>query len=387
MQRFECTTGGSNKYYEFETVRSAGRITVNGYYAAIGRAPQVAVIYDGDDEAEAQTALDRKIAEKLKHRYLPLGSGVDAPAIPQPSDVPIVWPMAANGIKEAEAARFITAGNYIAQEKLDGMRATIHVTATGLRIFSRSAGVADPTKPLEKTASIPHLAALRYPDLVGSILDCELLVPGLDAAGIAGEINSRFGAKKAQAYVFDLISLRGKKLNNVGLETRINYLRQADPNHSEYITLLPYATSTDEKRALYDRIMNGKGEGIMFKNSTGSYVEGGRPIGNWFKLKKSITVDCIIVGFTRGEGKYNNSIGAVRFGQFINGKLTEIGQASGMTDALRDQFAANPDAYIGRVITIKGQERLKSGAIRHCQWSGFNIQKQPQDCVWYPNEQ
>lgn len=78
---------------------------------------------------------------------------------------------------------------------------------------------------------------------------------------------------------------------------------------------------------------------------------------------------------------------SVKFGQFVGGKLAELGEASGMTDALRDQFAATPDAFIGRVITIKGQERLKSGAIRHGVWAGFNAQKQPLDCVWYPNEQ
>ena len=53
---------------------------------------------------------------------------------------------------------FWTIPSYIAQEKLDGMRAIVHITKQGLRIFSRSAGVEDPTQPLEKTSALPHLA-------------------------------------------------------------------------------------------------------------------------------------------------------------------------------------------------------------------------------------
>lgn len=320
MQRYECRTGGSNKFYEYETVRTNGRITVTGYYGAIGKAPRTTVVYDGDDVAQALEALDASIAERLKHQYKPVGdTGTplpdrapmrnDRPA----QDVPVIWPMAANGIKdERQTEGLIGDGNFFEQEKLDGMRATIHVTASGLRIFSRSAGVGDPNRPLEKTASLPHLAALQYPELIGSIYDAELKAPGMDAASIAGEINSRFGSTIVKAYIFDILALKGQMLTGVGLEKRLAWLDKATPNHSGNIEVLPYARSIAEKRALYDRVMTGDGEGVMFKYRLGTYIQGGRPMGNWFKLKKSITVDCIIVGFTKGKGKYNASIGEVR---------------------------------------------------------------------------
>lgn len=67
--------------------------------------------------------------------------------------------MNAVGIKdEAHLNQLLADENFAAQEKLDGMRAIVHITRTGLRIFSRSAGVEDPTRPLEKTSALPHLA-------------------------------------------------------------------------------------------------------------------------------------------------------------------------------------------------------------------------------------
>jgi len=46
--------------------------------------------------------------------------------------------------------------NYVAQEKLDGMRAIIHICKGGLRIFSDLLVSMIQTRPLEKTSSLPQ---------------------------------------------------------------------------------------------------------------------------------------------------------------------------------------------------------------------------------------
>lgn len=125
----------------------------------------------------------------------------------------------------------------------------------------------------------------------------------------------------------------------------------------------------------------------MLKRLDAQYMQGGRPANNWFKAKRSATFDCVVVGFTRGKGKYNNHVGAVIFGQYVNGKLTELGQASGMNDVTRQDMSRSPQNYIGKVVTIKGMERLKSGAIRHPVYLGLRTDKLPKDCKWYQGEQ
>jgi ATP-dependent DNA ligase len=58
-----------------------------------------------------------------------------------------------------------------------------------------------------------------------------------------------------------------------------------------------------------------------------------------------------------------------------------------MSDKERLDMSLNPERYIGSVVTIKGQERLRSGAIRHPVFLRLNDHKHPKDCIWYKNEQ
>jgi bifunctional non-homologous end joining protein LigD len=281
--------------------------------------------------------------------------------------------------------------NYALQEKLDGMRAIIHITKKGLRIFSRSAGVDDPTTPLEKTSSLPHLANMQFPALVGTILDAEILAPGVDLASMSGAIHSKQTGTTnglVKAFVFDVLKYNGEDLTSKTLHQRIGVLEVLKTRiHSPYIIFLPWAFSAQDKRRLYDSIQKQNGEGVMLKRLDASYVQGGRPVNNWYKAKKSATFDCVIMGSTTGKGKYNTQIGAVRFGQYLNGKLVELGQASGMSDKERREFSAYPDDYIGKVVMVKGQERLKSGAIRHPQFVGVRYDKRAKDCIYYRGEQ
>ena len=73
MVRLECTTGGSNKFYEFHLIKTNGRVMVKGIYGAIGQAGNVHIIYDGDNEKEAVKALQKKQNEKQRKGYVIVG--------------------------------------------------------------------------------------------------------------------------------------------------------------------------------------------------------------------------------------------------------------------------------------------------------------------------
>ena len=73
MVRLECTTGGSNKFYEFHTIKTNGRVMVKAIYGAIGQAGNVHIIYDGDSEEEAVNALQKKQNEKQRKGYIIVG--------------------------------------------------------------------------------------------------------------------------------------------------------------------------------------------------------------------------------------------------------------------------------------------------------------------------
>lgn len=81
MIRLECTTGGHNKFYEFHGIESNGRFTVKGMYGRIGQAASEAIIYDGDNKAEANKEFEKKKIEKLKKGYVVVSqNGKSAPA-------------------------------------------------------------------------------------------------------------------------------------------------------------------------------------------------------------------------------------------------------------------------------------------------------------------
>lgn len=392
MVRLECRTGGHNKFYEFHLHRTNGRVTVKGLYGAIGQAPKEALIYDGDSDAEARRELDKKQNEKLRKGYVVVsGDETTSEATEdEESDLPVIWPMNAQGIAgEYHLQELLDSPDYAAQEKLDGMRATVHITLAGLRIFSRNAGVKNPFRPLEKTSSLPHLAQLTFPKLVGTILDAEILAPGEACATIAGMVNSKNGSNGAvHIYAFDVIRFCGEDWTRQSQGRRLSTLKMIEPVlQSKYLEVLPWHTTSRTKRNLYAEVMANGGEGLMFKNLHEPYITGGRPRNVWFKFKKSATFDCVVMGFTTGKGKYNTAIGAIRFGQYLNGSLIELGQASGMSDADRLDMALSPAKYIGKVITIKGQERLASGAIRHPIYVGLHPAKDPKQCIWYEGEQ
>jgi ATP-dependent DNA ligase len=397
--RLECTTGGHNKFYEFQGIESKNRFTIKGLYGAIGKAGQVSIIYDGVSKAEAEKEFEKKKSEKIKKGYIVVsrnGNSVQPTTEEKKnSDVPIVWPMNCQGIRNQEhLEELLNDNNFIAQEKLDGMRAVVHITSSGLRIFSRSAGVADPTRPLEKTSALPHLATLQFPEMVGTILDCEILSRGLDCAKLSGTIHKKDVSdnRTVKLFVFDILSIKGTDLTNRTLLQRLSWLESIRKKiASPYVIFLPWANTSKDKQDLYKRIINNNGEGVVLKNLYTTYIQGARPSGNWYKAKKSLSIDAVILGFTTGKGKYNSQIGAVKFGQYVSTPkgwiLKELGQASGMSDAERQDMSLHPQKYLGCVVVIRGMERLKSGAIRHCQFVALRSDKNPNQCKWYQGEQ
>ncbi|MGA2624473.1 MAG: WGR domain-containing protein [Bacteroidota bacterium] len=80
MIRLECTTGGHNKYYELDLFKTNGRVTVKGFYGAIGQAAKEAIIYDGESEQEAIAEMQKKQLEKQRKGYIIVGNGQSSPA-------------------------------------------------------------------------------------------------------------------------------------------------------------------------------------------------------------------------------------------------------------------------------------------------------------------
>jgi bifunctional non-homologous end joining protein LigD len=120
-----------------------------------------------------------------------------------------------------------------------------------------------------------------------------------------------------------------------------------------------------DKRGYFERVVGAGGEGVMAKDLTQPYIPGESPA--WIKIKKLVTMDYIITGFTPGNGKYSDAIGAVIYGRKNeSGVVVPIGKSSGMTDAVRYHMAAHPEMYIGKLAEFGGKDiNPETGTLIH----------------------
>jgi len=95
----------------------------------------------------------------------------------------------------------------------------------------------------------------------------------------------------------------------------------------DFIRLVPYHGKEQTKRAFCRTSFQLDGKHHV-QESLGDILPGGRPANNWYKCKKSATYDVVIMGFTEGQGKFVNGIGARRLWSVPQRQLTEMGQTS-----------------------------------------------------------
>jgi len=304
-----------------------------------------------------------------------------------------------------------TSDRYIGEPKVDGSRYLMHVGVGESRFTSRHELKKTPGMFTEKTQNIPHLRDIFANenvdiDLAGCVFDGEIVRGGLLSK--SSEVTKIMGSLPEKAiqiqqesgyvdyYVFDILfDHEGKDIRGLPYETRRNimlgYLSDiADPK--KHLNIIP--VERQDKERFYQEIIEAGGEGVILKDSQASYARG------WAKVKRHATFDVIITGFedptkitkkSSGEEStsrlYDNGwIGALVFGQYFQGKLVNFGSCSGMDDALREEISLNKEKYLGKVIEVECQERLPSGRLRHPRFLRFRSDKNPEECVYRPNE-
>ena len=126
--------------------------------------------------------------------------------------------------------------------------------------------------------------------------------------------------------------------------------------------------------------VNEEFEGLVFKNSQA-------PWGTRFaRMKRQVEMDYVCLGFEESESGKHAGVGVAS----IIGGLTFAGEdepapacrVCGITDEMRREFYRNPNAYVGRVFTAKGNRATKNGALRHPNFVRWRDDKYTDDCTW-----
>ena len=291
----------------------------------------------------------------------------------------MIFPMNA---KEAgkKAEQLLNDDNYIAEVKYDGSR---YICDHG-KFISRLGK--------NKTANVPHLHEIFKNHDV--ILDGEIYYPGgssMKTTEVMGSLPARAielqdQQGNIQYMIFDILEYKGKSLIDQPWENRRVELEDYYFNNLSETPDVWLTNFVNNKKALLSRAYEQNWEGIMLKNRYGLYIPNKRPEHNWYKIKRHITYDVVIMDFEAGKGKFKGQIGSIVFGLYDGDNLVPVGKCSGMTDGQRQLMSDHPERYIGRVIEIGAMERTKDGKFRHPQFKMLRDDKDAKKCVMEDNE-
>ncbi len=143
-----------------------------------------------------------------------------------------------------------------------------------------------------------------------------------------------------------------KRYENV----RNNINSNLSNNEARIQEILTYrVNSYEEARKITESLINEgyegtilKNENMIFKNGTSVYQ---------IKLKHEQTIDVRCIGFTKGNGKFSNTFGAIEY-KTDDDKIH--GTVSGLTDTERSEISNNKSYYYDKILTIKATDLVKN---------------------------
>lgn len=140
---------------------------------------------------------------------------------------------------------------------------------------------------------------------------------------------------------------------NSGIESKDYYNGIIDLLNSKftYFQILPYLYLGDDvnqiNKWLNYNIDHGE-EGVMINILNAPYSF--RRTSDLLKVKKMLDIDLEVVGYEEGSGNFSGMLGAFLV-RYKEGNIVKVG--SGFSKELRQEIWKNPDAYIGKIISVQ----------------------------------
>lgn len=257
----------------------------------------------------------------------------------------------------------ITAQDFAAEWKYDGIRVQLVASPHGKAIFSRTGD------------DISH----SFPDLLAAmdfhaVLDGELLVKKEGIIAPFNDLQQRLNKKAptaalmaqhpAHVTLYDALEINGEDIRSLPFTARREKLEAWCTAHPSPLLSLSELLTFDDGEALAayrDEANRQEGnfiEGLMLKRKNSPYIPG-RPKGHWYKWKRDpLLIDAVLMYAQRGSGKRSSFYSDYTFGLWHGEELLPIGKAySGFTDEelkkLDKWIRANTTQRFGPVREVK----------------------------------
>lgn len=269
--------------------------------------------------------------------------------------------------------------NYTMDIKLDGIRCIATKLGNSVKMYTRTGH--------ELHQKLPNLVhqlkgfkgdwvldgeigyTLSTPEYGPFAIDFNATVRVTGSSPLEAERKQDETPSTIQFGVFDMLRVGNTIMIGDSQQVRRQTLRDLFTYFKAYETpdiyIVPSHPKWDEK--IYSRIIEQGGEGVILKNPDGKYQIGKRRANTWYKVKGFNTVDCKIISYEEGQGKYQGILGALVV-QDPTGTQVRI---SGMTDELRHYMTTNFDREIvGKMCEVKyfGRVGQEKDGYRHPQF-------------------
>jgi bifunctional non-homologous end joining protein LigD len=129
----------------------------------------------------------------------------------------------------------------------------------------------------------------------------------------------------ATYFVFDILFINGRNVEELQLSDRRKILNSVIAEGSKRIRISEYIE--EKGKALFKSVIERHLEGIVAKDKHSKYHQGIRSSA-WLKIKGILTQDCIVIGYTKGEGNRQDYFGSLILAAYDDlGKLRFIGHS------------------------------------------------------------
>lgn len=224
--------------------------------------------------------------------------------------------------------------------------------------------------------SVAHLNALLEGQVTDGVLIFEILLGDVkEFAVLNGILNRKAPALSAYIKVHDFYStidtlapLNRRMARAYEIVDSIKDWRVC------HAPILGVTRSPDSWKEKANQIMGNGGEGIILKALNAPYQQDKRNY-TLMKIKMEVTLDLLVVSLVRGEGKYGNTLGALR----CVDKSGTVHHISGMSDAQREEWWNQPSLIVNKVVEVQAMCVLKDGGLREPRFKAVRHDKTEKD--------
>jgi len=216
--------------------------------------------------------------------------------------------------------------DYLYEVKWDGIRAMISLDEGAIKIHGRNG--------TDLTMQFPELLLSEQSFRATSALfDGEIVCLDPDGKPNFRDVIHRMQQKSegaigrakakhtAVCYVFDCLYLDGRPIVSEPLTRRRAWLEDAIKKDSPYRV----SQAVEEGAAFFEAVKQMGLEGMMAKQRNSVY-QPGRRSEYWLKIKSRQTLECVIIGYTRGKGGREAKFGALHIAQANGEQLKYLGK-------------------------------------------------------------